>query len=66
MFEAHTDLSRVIGELDGRERRVLHLRLVDELSQPKIAQLLGRSQSYMSRITRSSLWAGSGPASRTT
>jgi RNA polymerase sigma-B factor len=48
-------LEDVIAGLDERERLVLQLRYVDELSQPEIAEQIGVSQSYVSRILRSTL-----------
>jgi RNA polymerase sigma-B factor len=54
-FESHADLHRAVGVLDDRERGVLHLRFIDELSQPEIASRLGISQSYVSRIIRGAL-----------
>jgi len=54
-FESHDDLHHAIGSLDWRQRRALHLRFIDELSQPEIARRLGLSQSYVSRIIRGAL-----------
>lgn len=54
-FESHSDLLQAIGALDERERCVLHLRFVEELSQPEIAERLAISQSYVSRIIRGAL-----------
>ncbi len=53
--ESHLDLRAAVSELDERERRVLYLRFMEERSQPEIAELLGLSQSYVSRLLRSSL-----------
>ena len=54
-LESHLDLRRAVARLDQRERRVLHLRFVDDRSQPEIAELLHISQSYVSRIIRGAL-----------
>ena len=54
-FEADTDLRQAVRCLDERERRVLQLRFVHELSQPEIATMFGLSQSYVSRIIRGAL-----------
>lgn len=48
-------LDEVIAGLDDREKLVLQLRYIDELSQPEIAEQIGVSQSYVSRILRSTL-----------
>ena len=54
-FESHSDLHQAVDVLDERERKVLHLRFVDELSQPEIAERMDISQSYVSRIIRGAL-----------
>jgi RNA polymerase sigma-B factor len=41
--------------LDGRERRLIHLRFFAGLSQPQIAQEVGISQIHVSRLTRRAL-----------
>ena len=48
-------LGAALASLDEREQEVLHLRFVEELSQPEIAAQVGVSQSYVSRILRGSL-----------
>lgn len=48
-------LRAAIANLDEREQEVLQLRFVDDLSQPEIAELIGVSQSYVSRILRGTL-----------
>lgn len=53
--ESHLDLGTAIGGLDERARQVLHMRFVEERSQPEIAEHIGISQSYVSRIIRGSL-----------
>lgn len=44
-----------VEALDDRQQLVLRLRYVDELTQPEIAEEVGLSQSYVSRILRCSL-----------
>jgi RNA polymerase sigma-B factor len=41
--------------LDDRERRLLHLRFVDDLSQSQIAESMGCSQMQVSRLLRTTL-----------
>lgn len=53
--ESHMDLLQAISTLAERDRHVLHMRFIDEMSQPEIAEAMGISQSYVSRILRSSL-----------
>jgi RNA polymerase sigma-B factor len=53
--ESDADLSAAYEVLDHRERRILQLRFVDELTQPEIAEELQISQSYVSRIIRAAL-----------
>ena len=48
-------LVRAVEDLDDRQRLVVHLRFVEELSQPEIAHQVGLSQSYVSRLLRTSL-----------
>jgi RNA polymerase sigma-B factor len=64
----------LLAGLDDRERQVIELRFFEELGQPEIAERLGLSQSYVSRLIRrvlsslrdeldeSGLRAGEGPA----
>ncbi len=54
-FESHVDLGAALERLDEREREVLRLRFVAELNQPEIADALGISQSYVSRLLRGAL-----------
>lgn len=44
-----------IDTLNAREQHVLRLRFLDELSQPEISELIGVSQSYVSRLIRGAL-----------
>ncbi|MGB3410425.1 MAG: sigma-70 family RNA polymerase sigma factor [Microthrixaceae bacterium] len=46
-----------IDTLNAREQHVLRLRFLDELSQPEISELIGVSQSYVSRLIRGALIA---------
>ena len=48
-------IAAAVTLLDERDRHVLRMRFIDEMSQPEIADALGISQSYVSRILRSSL-----------
>jgi RNA polymerase sigma-B factor len=41
--------------LDDRERRILHLRFYEGLTQSQIAQLVGISQMHVSRLIRRAL-----------
>ena len=41
--------------LDDRERRILHLRFFDGLTQSQIAQQVGISQMHVSRLIRRAL-----------
>jgi RNA polymerase sigma-B factor len=45
----------VVGSLSERDRRVLHLRFVEDLTQTQIAEQVGVSQMHVSRILRSAL-----------
>lgn len=54
-MEWDLDLADAIEVLDDREREVLHLRFVEAMSQPDIADSLRISQSYVSRIIRGAL-----------
>jgi RNA polymerase sigma-B factor len=45
-------LRRSLATLTDRQRRVLHLRFVDELTQAQIGELIGVSQMQVSRIIR--------------
>jgi RNA polymerase sigma-B factor len=48
-------LQEAIDGLGEREQLVLRLRFVEELSQPEIADAIGVSQSYVSRLLRTTL-----------
>jgi RNA polymerase sigma-B factor len=53
--DERVELQRAVAELDERQQLVLHLRFVQDLSQPEIAEEVGLSQSYVSRLLRGSL-----------
>ncbi len=55
--DAHMIVMRLLGSLDGREREVIELRFFEDLGQPEIAERLGLSQSYVSRLIRRILGA---------
>ncbi|MEJ8661638.1 RNA polymerase sigma factor SigF [Streptomyces halotolerans] len=43
-------LAPLIGELEDRDRQILHLRFVEELTQAQIGEHLGISQMHVSRL----------------
>ena len=45
----------LLADLPEREREVIRLRFFENLTQPEIAQRMGVSQSYLSRIIRRTL-----------
>ncbi|WP_051750550.1 sigma-70 family RNA polymerase sigma factor [Phycicoccus jejuensis] len=49
-FELHTDLRLALDSLGERDRRVVRLRFVEELTQSEIGSMLGVSQMQVSRI----------------
>jgi RNA polymerase sigma-B factor len=53
--EAHLLLQTGAAALNERERRLLHLRYVDDLSQAEIAGELGLSQAHVSRLLRAAV-----------
>ncbi|WP_443046361.1 RNA polymerase sigma factor SigF [Streptomyces sp. DSM 40750] len=50
LVEDFQSLAPLIAELGDRERRILHLRFVEELTQSQIAEQLGVSQMHVSRL----------------
>ncbi|MFT2014310.1 RNA polymerase sigma factor SigF [Streptomyces sp. 796.1] len=50
LIEDFQSLAPLIAELDARERRLLHLRFVEELTQAQIGEQLGISQMHVSRL----------------
>jgi RNA polymerase sigma-B factor len=53
--EYGTAVSDVLEDLSERDRLVLHLRFVEDLTQTQIAEQVGVSQMHVSRILRSAL-----------
>ncbi|MDT0571756.1 RNA polymerase sigma factor SigF [Streptomyces sp. DSM 3412] len=43
-------LAPLVAELDERDRRIIHMRFVEELTQAQIAEHLGCSQMHVSRL----------------
>ncbi|MEU1281802.1 RNA polymerase sigma factor SigF [Streptomyces sp. NPDC005805] len=50
LFENLHALAPLVAELDERERRLLHLRFVEEKTQSEIGKELGVSQMHVSRL----------------
>lgn len=50
LVEDFHSLAPLIAEFDERERRILHMRFVEELTQSQIAGHLGVSQMHVSRL----------------
>ncbi|MFC4463397.1 SigB/SigF/SigG family RNA polymerase sigma factor [Streptomyces xiangluensis] len=50
LIEDFHSLAPLIAEFDERERRILHMRFVEELTQSQIAGHLGVSQMHVSRL----------------
>ncbi|MER6443450.1 RNA polymerase sigma factor SigF [Streptomyces sp. NPDC001185] len=48
-------LAPLIARLDDRERRIIHMRFVDELTQAQIGEHLGVSQMHVSRLLNRTL-----------
>ena len=55
MSEDRAVLAPGLRVLDERERKILHLRFYDGLTQSQIAQQVGISQMHVSRLIRRSL-----------
>jgi RNA polymerase sigma-B factor len=55
LVELDASISSAIRELPERERRILHMRFIEELTQTQIAQQVGISQMQVSRLLRRSL-----------
>ena len=51
-IEDAIDVERLLAALSGRDRQLLEMRYFENLSQPEMAQRLGVSQSYLSRMLR--------------
>ncbi|MEU9137802.1 RNA polymerase sigma factor SigF [Streptomyces sp. NPDC048404] len=50
LVEDFNALAPLIAELDDRERRIIHMRFVDECTQAQIGEHLGVSQMHVSRL----------------
>ncbi|WP_228980265.1 RNA polymerase sigma factor SigF [Streptomyces sp. DH12] len=50
LVEDFHSLAPLVADLDDRERRILHLRFVEELTQSQIGEQLGCSQMHVSRL----------------
>jgi RNA polymerase sigma-B factor len=55
LVEQLGDLGPAVAELPDRERTILRLRFVDELTQSEIAERVGISQMHVSRLLRRTL-----------
>ncbi len=55
MVDASVTISAAARELSARERRVLALRFVEDMTQTQIADQIGVSQMQVSRILRRAL-----------
>jgi RNA polymerase sigma-B factor len=55
LVELDATISSAIDEIPARERRILHMRFVEELTQAEIAARIGISQMQVSRLLRRSL-----------
>ncbi|SDK44007.1 SigB/SigF/SigG family RNA polymerase sigma factor [Streptomyces indicus] len=50
LIEDFHTLAPLIGELDERDRTIIHLRFVEERTQQEIGEVLGCSQMHVSRL----------------
>ncbi|MET7988763.1 RNA polymerase sigma factor SigF [Streptomyces sp. NPDC005281] len=55
LVEDFNALAPLIAGLDDRERRIIHMRFVDELTQAQIGEHLGVSQMHVSRLLNRTL-----------
>jgi RNA polymerase sigma-B factor len=55
LVEYRHDVQEALEVLPERERRILHLRFVEELTQQEIGERIGISQMHVSRLLRASL-----------
>jgi len=55
LAEGRIALDAALPYLDERERLVLHLRFVEDMTQSQIAERIGHSQMHVSRILRGAL-----------
>jgi RNA polymerase sigma-B factor len=55
LIEGRASIGRALKTLPERERRILYLRFVEDLTQSEIAQRIGVSQMHVSRLIRQAL-----------
>ncbi|MCX4993292.1 RNA polymerase sigma factor SigF [Streptomyces sp. NBC_00568] len=55
LVEDFSTLAPMLAQLDDRERRIIHMRFVDELTQAQIGEHLGVSQMHVSRLLNRTL-----------
>jgi RNA polymerase sigma-B factor len=55
LVELDASITAVLGNVPARERRILHMRFVEDLTQTEIASRVGVSQMQVSRLLRRSL-----------
>ncbi|MFE2671967.1 RNA polymerase sigma factor SigF [Streptomyces mirabilis] len=55
LVEDFNALAPMIAQLDDRERHIIHMRFVDELTQAQIGEHLGVSQMHVSRLLNRTL-----------
>ena len=55
MVELGTAIAPALAQMSDRDRRMLHLRFVEDLTQTEIAARVGLSQMHVSRVLRQSL-----------
>jgi len=55
LVELDATVSSVLRHIPARERRILRMRFVEDLTQTEIAMQIGVSQMQVSRLLRSSL-----------
>jgi RNA polymerase sigma-B factor len=51
-IEARSDLRDALARLSADERELIRLRFIEGMSQQELSDLLGLSQSYVSRVIR--------------
>jgi RNA polymerase sigma-B factor len=55
LVELDATIAAVLGQIPARERLILNMRFVDDLTQTEIAERIGISQMQVSRLLRRSL-----------
>jgi RNA polymerase sigma-B factor len=55
LIESRTDLNPLFAALPERERRILHLRFFDDMTQCEIGRQIGISQMHVSRLLKRTL-----------